>query len=111
MALTHTIIFAPKAKRPPFLLSSAAEQVLCAFATYPMLSAHQVCRLYYAKGSQRRAESLLKHLADNKYLLRLPHSLPFVYALATRGRQYLTRRKLPVRHRFRPSDALHYSPY
>src|SRR2546425_11125154 len=80
--------------RPVFRLDGVDDRLLQALGRFHYLTAKQVTNLYYKAGSFTTVQARLKRLADNGYLLPLAlptirAKSPFVYTLATKGREYL----------------------
>ena len=78
-----------------FMLDRVDDKLLQAFGRFYYLTAKQVTQLYYKAGSFTTVQARLKALTDHKYLLALAlptirAKSPFVYTLATAGREYLT---------------------
>jgi hypothetical protein len=69
-------------------LTTVDETVLFQFTTYPYLTAEQVTRLLYSRGSAKYVSAKLKTLTEQKYLHRLERetiNYPYVYCLGSRG--------------------------
>lgn len=78
-----------------FRLDGVDDRLLQAFGRYHYLTAKQVTTLFYKPGTFTTVQARLKRLADNDYLLALAlptirAKSPYVYTLATNGREYLT---------------------
>jgi hypothetical protein len=68
------------------------EKILNKFATPPYLTAEQVTRLLYSRGSAKYVSAKLKVLTQQKFLHRLEResiNFPYVYCLGVRGIRYL----------------------
>lgn len=81
------------------------------FGRYDRLTAVQMTRLLFDRGSLTHAQALLKQFSDAGYLLRVPlgrsvphGSGPYVYALDRRGRAFLHSLGMDVPARQRPSE-------
>ncbi len=60
--------------------------------TYHLLTAEQLCRLHYSRGSHTYVEARLKEMTEKRLLHRLSRSgmnFPYVYMLGIRGVRYL----------------------
>jgi hypothetical protein len=80
---------------PAFRLDGVDDRLLQAFGRYHYLTAKQVTTLFYKPGTFTTVQARLKRLADNGFLLALAlptirAKSPYVYTLATNGREYLT---------------------
>jgi protein involved in plasmid replication-relaxation len=74
------------------VITTVDETILQQFTTYPYLTAAQVTRLLYSKGSAHYVSAKLKSLTQQKYLHRLDReniNYPYVYSLGIRGIRYL----------------------
>ncbi|HLZ25389.1 MAG TPA: replication-relaxation family protein [Ktedonobacterales bacterium] len=95
------------------VLSDTEVAILEAVALYALMSADQVCRLFFSyPGSLRYAQDTLKRLYEQDGLL-LRSFVPkttiggrarYTWRLSTAGRRFLNARGIPVRERFRPSE-------
>ena len=100
-------------KRPNIctILSPSDVTILAALTRYHYLSANQVLRLHYSKGSLTYVQSRLKRLSDLGYAQRLflprpeAHgSAPSVFRLTRKGINHLQEPGVEVVVRYRPSD-------
>jgi hypothetical protein len=86
-------------------ISAADERVLRVVLRYRQVSAEQVRRVLYGRGSLKYAYARLKGLVDGGYLLHhQPPGGPGVYWLAGKGRRYLELLGLDVPERYRPAE-------
>ncbi len=73
-------------------ITTADEKIIRTFTTYPYLTAEQVTRLLYRKGSAHYVSAKLKSLTKQKLLHRLERetiNFPYVYCLGSRGIRYV----------------------
>lgn len=91
---------------PPPRSISADERVLRTVLRYRQVSAEQVRRALYGRGSLKYAYARLKRLVDGGYLLhhQPPGGGPGVYWLGGKGRRHLELRGLDVPERYRPAE-------
>ncbi len=94
------------------VITTVDETILQQFTTYPYLTAEQVTRLLYSKGSCRDVSAKLKELTEQKYLHRLERetiNYPYVYCLGIRGISYFQSlgHDIPV---FHPSEHTTHKP-
>lgn len=111
MSMLNTALHPRKLAAITRPLSPADEAILAALNRYHYLSAVQVLRLLYSKGSLTYVQTRLKGLADARLCERLwlprvaAHgSAPSVYRLASRGLKHLLTQGAEVPGRHRPSD-------
>lgn len=77
-----------------FVMTEVYEKLLLGVYQFHLITAEQLCRLYYSPGSLTTIKARLKTLADNGYVLadkipsKKPNS-PYYYTLATGGISYL----------------------
>jgi hypothetical protein len=108
-----------KPNAEPFRILPSHERVLHALVRYDRLTAEQVRRLLYGKGSLTYAQPLLKTLFEHGYLYRVAvgrpgpeGSGPYVYTLDRRGRALLQSLGVDVSRRLRQSEEKeHSSPH
>jgi Replication-relaxation len=84
----------PSAAASEFKFDGVDHKYLQAFGRYHYLTAKHVTKLFYKAGSFTTVAARLKKLSDNEYLLPLAlptirAKSPFVYTLATKGREYV----------------------
>jgi hypothetical protein len=95
-----------------FVVTSRDDDILDALATYSLLTADRITRLFYSPGSLTRVQTLLKRLADAGYIGRRsfhpyddqPNKWTHVYYLARKGVQYLRSTGREYELRRRPSE-------
>lgn len=92
-------------------LSPQDVRILQALSRYHILSAEQVCRLFYRAGSKTYVQTKLKHFTDMGLCQRLflprmarSGSSPFCYTLGRQGLNYLRSEGIEVDHRYRPCE-------
>jgi Replication-relaxation len=76
----------------PYIPTTADATILQQFTTYPYLTAEQITRLLYSKGSAHYVSAKLKLLTQQKFLHRLERetvNCPYVYCLGIRGIRYV----------------------
>src|SRR5579859_7243177 len=89
-------------------------QIMQYVREYHFLTAWQVVKLHYSDGSLTRARVVLLRLYEAGYLDRrsLPHvgkGQPiYIYALATKGINYLKDQGFPSFSRYRPNELQHF---
>lgn len=98
------------------MLGASDERVIAACGRYHFLTAQQVCRLFYRRGSRSYVQSKLKWLTDCGYFQRLflprasQHgSSPSVYTLARKGIRFLKSCGVLGDMRYRPSETREHS--
>jgi hypothetical protein len=87
---------------------SPMEKIMLALADFEYLTAEQLTRLLYAKGSLTYVKAKLKTLVEADFILPLGgrnHNLPRIYTLKVKGRQFTTMLGKPTELRFRPGEA------
>lgn len=96
-------------RKTPVIISERDDEILHAVYTYRYLTALQVTRLFYSKGSLKYVRDNLGALVENGYLYRfnLPTTTlgksPYVYTLASKGIKYLKSLDVEDMFKFRPS--------
>ena len=95
-----------------YVVQTAEEKILRAFATYPYLTVEQLTRCFYSSGSARYVSARLKALCERKLLHRLTRetiNYPYVYCLGIQGIRYLQKIgcDIPV---FHPSEHMQHAP-
>src|SRR5947209_11717849 len=96
-------------KNPPFLVTEVYVKLLEGVFTYHLITASQLCRLYYSPKSITLVKTRLKHLTDHSYLLALnvpttKGNSPHIYTLARKGLNLLKENGFAVNEYFRPSQ-------
>jgi hypothetical protein len=95
------------------VLSDSEFAVLRSLANHQLLTAEQVCRLFFSyPGSLRYAQDMLKRLCEGDHLLLrsyVPKPNPggrarYIWRLSQSGRRLLAGHGVDVRSRFRPSE-------
>ena len=92
------------------VIGQTEHKLLTALLFYHLLTAEQLCRLYFARGSLTYVQTLLKRLADAGYVHRIVRkttrygSAPLVYTLARKGLRYLEQAGVEVPTRHNPSE-------
>jgi hypothetical protein len=101
------VLNAQFSSKSPYILSLADDAILRAIFCHHYLSAQQVCRLLYSRGSLTHVQSKLKRLTDSGHCQRLflprpsQHgSAPSVYTLARKGLNYLQNQGLDTTRRY-----------
>jgi hypothetical protein len=77
-------------KEKPFCITEVYHKLLVAISRYHLVTASQLCRLYYSPGTLTTVKTRLRKLEQEGYVLtlRMPTSrgnAPFVYTLANKG--------------------------
>jgi hypothetical protein len=100
--------------RSPYVLTPTDEAILRLLQAYHYLTAEQITRLRYSRGSLTYVRDRLKTLTDTGYLQRtyLPRmgrggDTPAIYRLARRGITFLRDAGADLSIRFRPSEGQH----
>src|SRR5688572_494704 len=99
-------------KKQQLRIGAAEHAILQALGTYHYLSADQVCRLLYSRGSLTYVYAKLKLLTDAGYTLQsfLPRmtksgSAPSVYTYGRKGYRYLQELGFALPSRFHATEA------
>lgn len=72
------------------ILDSLDITILLSLKTYHFLTAEQITRLHFSRGSIKHVKSVrLKWLVDEHYLTIIEQQMPYVYYLDTRGVRFL----------------------
>src|SRR5215211_6806716 len=91
-------------------LGEKDDAILSALTQYYFLSAEQLTRLFYSKGSLAYVQKKLKTLTDAGYTQRVfyhptfPARATYVYHIARKGLTYLRELGREVDRRYRPSE-------
>jgi hypothetical protein len=99
-----------KPKEKPYEVTPLDYQILLYVREYHFLTAWQLVKLHYSNGSLTRARVLLLRLYDAGYLDRraLPHvgagQPTYIYALGTKGINYLKEQGYTSFSRYRPNE-------
>ncbi len=102
------------AKQQPYIPSPLDYQILQYVRAYHFLTVWQLVKLHYSDGSLTRARVLLLRLHETGYLDRraLPHvglgQPTYIYALATKGINYLRDQGFSAFSRYRPNELQHF---
>jgi hypothetical protein len=102
--------------RDPMQLPKGGQKILRSLAAFDYLTAAQVTRLCYAKGSLTYVKALLKSLGDAALVFSVGGrdvNLPLIYTLTGTGRQYASVLGALRGKRYRPSEELEkgHNPY
>lgn len=99
------------------MITDPEERIILLIGRMHYVTAAQVHRRFYATRSDRRAQQILKGLADNKYLDRLQlraarrgGSSPIIYTLGPNGRKHVASLGRTIPKRYRPSEKTDPSP-
>jgi hypothetical protein len=99
--------------RAPTEKLSPIGKIMLALADFEYLTADQLTRLLYAKGSLTYVKAKLKALIEADFILPLGGrslNLPRIYTLKMKGRQFTSMLGKPTDLRFRPGE-LHEKAY
>lgn len=105
----QTVVTDKRIRKAPVIISERDDEILHAVYTYRYLTALEVTRLFYSKGSLKYVRDNLSALVENDYLFRfnLPTTTlgksPYVYTLGSKGIKYLKSLDVKEMFTFRPS--------
>jgi hypothetical protein len=93
--------------REPMQLPKGTQNILRSLAVFDYLTAEQVTRLCYSKGSRTYAHAAMKALVDNELAVAIGGrgiQLPLIYTLTGKGRHYASLLGAAKGKRVRPSE-------